>query len=279
MKLPNIVVRALAGAVFIGLLIGGILINEYTFAAVFSLLIGLILYEFYGLIEKSANIPISKMINVLGGILLFAGAFVYQSFPCSQHFLAFVPYIVYLLVLFIRELYLKRKNPVQSLSYSLFGQIYIALPLAMSNCLTFHSGNYNFVYILAVLVFIWVNDTFAYLTGMMLGKHRLFERISPKKSWEGFVGGAIFAMASSWFFYQFLQYTHSLSLFTWIGLAATVVIFGTWGDLIESLIKRTLGVKDSGIMIPGHGGILDRFDSTILAIPAAVLYLELIFLL
>lgn len=279
MKLPNIVVRALAGVVFIGLLIGGILINEYTFAAVFSLLTGLILYEFYGLIEKSANIPISKMINVLGGILLFAGAFIHQSFPGSQQFLAFVPYIVYLFVLFIRELYLKRENPIQSLSYSLFGQIYIALPLAMSNCLTFHSGKYYFVYILAVLVFIWVNDTFAYLTGMMLGKHRLFERISPKKSWEGFVGGAIFAMASSWLFYHFLQYTHSLSLSTWIGLAATVVIFGTWGDLIESLIKRTLGVKDSGIMIPGHGGILDRFDSTILAIPAAVLYLELIFLL
>lgn len=278
MKLPNIVVRALAGAVFVGLLVGGILMNEYTFVAVFTLLTGLILYEFYGLIAKSAKVSVSRIFNVAGGILLFVGAFVHQSISGPQSILAFVPYILYLLILFIRELYLKRENPIQSLAYSLLGQIYIALPLALSTCLTFDYGRYNFVYILAVLVFIWVNDTFAYLTGMMFGKHRLFERISPKKSWEGFIGGAIFAMASSWFFYHFLWYTHALSLFAWIGLAAVVVIFGTWGDLIESLLKRTLGVKDSGNMIPGHGGILDRFDSTILAIPAAVIYLELLIL-
>ncbi|MFT3995148.1 MAG: phosphatidate cytidylyltransferase [Dysgonomonas sp.] len=274
MKLPNIVVRILAGAVFVGLLLGGILINEYTFAVIFAAITGLCLYEFYGLIEKSANVPVSKILNVVGGMLLFLGGFAYQSI--QQLFLFFVPYIVYLLVLFIRELYMKRQDPIKSLAYSALGQLYIALPFTLTNSLSFSSGEYNYVYILAVLVFIWVNDSFAYLTGMAFGKHRMFERISPKKSWEGFAGGAIVATASSYAFYSLLASPHGLSLFQWMGFALLVVAFGTWGDLIESLLKRTLGVKDSGNMIPGHGGILDRFDSTILAIPIAVVYLQII---
>lgn len=270
MKLPNIVVRVLAGAVFIGLLLGGILINEYTFLVIFSLLIVLCLYEFYGLIEKAAKVPVIRTWNILGGFFVFLGGFYYCVYSASV--VAFVPYMIYLMVLFISELYMKRENPIQSLSYSLLGQIFIAGPLALTNYLVFayEPGSYHYVYILALLVTIWVNDTFAYLTGMAFGKHRLFERISPKKSWEGFVGGAIVAIASSLIFAHFFT---NLSTIAWLGFAAVVVVFGTWGDLFESLIKRTLGVKDSGNMIPGHGGILDRFDSTILAIPAVCVYL------
>jgi phosphatidate cytidylyltransferase len=273
LKLPNIVVRILAGAVFIGLLLGGILINEYTFLVIFSLLIVLCLYEFYGLIEKAAKVPVIRTWNILGGFFLFLGGFYYCVYSASV--VAFVPYMIYLMVLFISELYMKRENPIQSLSYSLLGQVYIAGPLALINYLvfTYEPGSYHYVYILALLVTIWVNDTFAYLTGMAFGKHRLFERISPKKSWEGFVGGAIVAIASSLIFAHFFT---NLSTIAWLGFAAVVVVFGTWGDLFESLIKRTLGGKDSGNMIPGHGGILDRFDSTILAIPAVCVYLLLI---
>lgn len=273
MKLPNFVVRVLAGAVFVGLLLGGILINEYTFISVFSLILVLTLHEFYGLVEKDAKVPIVRTWNIVGGFALFLGSYYYTAY--SSSILAFVPYIIYILILFISELYMKQQNPIQSLAYSLLGQIYIAAPFALTNYLVFayQPGNYHYVYVLALLVFIWVNDSFAYLTGMTFGKHRLFERISPKKSWEGFIGGAAVALASSLIFAHFFP---NLPAWAWIGFAAVTVVFGTWGDLFESLIKRTLGVKDSGNMIPGHGGILDRFDSTIIAIPAIFVYLVLI---
>ena len=276
MKLPNIVVRILAGAVFVSLLLGGILINQYTFVIIFSVLTALSLSEFYGLVEKDAKVPVIRTWNVLGGFFLFLGGFYYCAHEASV--IAFVPYMIYLLALFVSELYMKRQNPIQSLAYSLLGQVYIAAPFALTNYLVFayEPGSYHYVYILALLVFIWVNDSFAYLTGIAFGKHRLFERISPKKSWEGFIGGAAVAVASALIFAHFFA---NLSVFAWLGFAAVTVAFGTWGDLFESLIKRTLGVKDSGNMIPGHGGILDRFDSTILAIPAIFIYLQLITLL
>lgn len=273
MKLPNIIVRIIAGAVFVALLLGGILINEYTYAVIFSIVTALCLYEFYGLIERDAKVKVFKALNIIGGILLFWGAYFQQQHLCPD-ILSFSPYILFIIALFVSELYLKRENPLKSLAYSLLGQIYIAFPFALTNSLVFDPrGEYVYIYILAVLVFIWVNDSFAYLTGMLLGKHRLFERISPKKSWEGFIGGAIFAIASSLLFSHFAG---GIPTIAWMVFAALVVVFGTWGDLIESLMKRTLGVKDSGNMIPGHGGILDRFDSTILAIPAAVVYLAIV---
>lgn len=274
MKLPNIVVRILAGIVFVSLLIGGILINEYSFIVIFSAITGLSLYEFYGLINKNGRGPVSRLTNSLGGVILFLAAYLFFS---SSLLIGFTIYALFLLIVFIGELYLKKSDPIKALAYAALGQIYIAVPFALTNYLVFpyetSVGKYSHVFILAVFIFIWVNDSFAYLTGMMLGKHRMFERISPKKSWEGFAGGLVFAMIAAVIYSHF---THYLSLSAWIGFAAITVAFGTWGDLIESLIKRTFGVKDSGNMIPGHGGILDRFDSTILAIPAVFVYLEIL---
>ena len=273
MKLPNIVVRILAGAVFVGLLLGGILVNEYTYVIIFSIITALCLYEFYGLIEKAAKVSVSKVWNILGGVFLFLGAYCQLNYDCAG-ILAFSPYILFIITLFVSELYLKRENPLKSLAYSLLGQAYIALPFALANSLVFDStGGYVYIYLLALLAIVWIDDTFAYLTGMLFGKHRLFERISPKKSWEGFIGGAVFSIASSLIFSHFFG---EISTVGWIGFSLVIITFGTWGDLIESLMKRTLGVKDSGNMIPGHGGILDRFDSTIMAIPAAVIYLSIL---
>lgn len=269
MKLPNIVVRILAGTVFVGLLLGGILINQYTFLSIFILITLLSLYEFYGLIEKNAGVKISKLWGMGAGAVLVVASFLYFSTGVT---IGIALYIAFMMLIFVGELYLKREDPIKSLAYNVLGQIYIAVPFSLACYLAYahSSGDYHFLYILAVLVFIWVNDSFAYLTGMTFGKHRLFERISPKKSWEGFIGGAVFAMAASYAFYYFFG---ELSVLSWMGFAAVTVVAGTWGDLIESLLKRTLGVKDSGNMIPGHGGILDRFDSTLLAIPAVVVYL------
>ena len=270
MKLPNIVVRILAGAVFVALLIGGMIINEITYLVLFCLITGLALNEFYGLIQKSARAGLPKILGIASGIVLVCSFFLH-FFLCFS--LGFYVYILLFLVIFINELYRKRENPLKSLAYIVLGQIYIALPFSLAAYLIFWEapGIYSYTLLLAVFVFIWVNDSFAYLTGLTFGKHRLFERISPKKSWEGFIGGAVFATASSYLFYHFAGI---LPLPVWIGFALVVVAFGTWGDLVESLMKRTLGVKDSGNTIPGHGGLLDRFDSTILAIPAIVVYLK-----
>lgn len=278
MKLPNFIVRVLAGAVFVAILLAGLLANEFSFAGVFAIFAALSLYEFYDLMEKAGKVPLSKWGNAAGGTILFCSAFLYFS-GLLPSLLIFAPYIIYLQVLFVGELFLKKGNAVQSLAYSTLGQVYAALPFAMANILVFSfSENYTSLFLLAVLVLIWVNDSFAYLTGITLGRHKMFERISPKKSWEGFVGGTCFAVAASMAFYHF---TGLYTIPVWMGLAAVIVVSGTLGDLIESLIKRTLAVKDSGKIIPGHGGLLDRFDSTIFAIPAVVVYLlivhELIF--
>lgn len=277
MKLPNIITRIFSGIIFIVILIGGIFLNEYTFALVFAMVTSLCMWEFYGLVSSKTGLVLHRVFNISGALLLFGGSFFYASWGCSKQFsllLCIAPYLIYLLVLFISELYLKREDPLKSIAYSLLGQIYIALPFALVFEIGFALSSYVPIFMLAVLIIIWVNDTFAYLTGMCFGKHRLFERISPKKSWEGFIGGCIAAVMASIFFSFFYQ--SFLNIFEWIGFALVVVVFGTWGDLFESLIKRKLGVKDSGNMIPGHGGILDRFDSTIFAIPAIAIYLAVL---
>ena len=133
-----------------------------------------------------------------------------------------------------------------------------------------------------MFIFLWSSDSGAYVFGSWLGKHRLFPRISPKKSWEGSIGGGIVAILASQVIATFVPFAENLSptlcRLLWAGLAVLVVVFGTWGDLVESLLKRKLGIKDSGNILPGHGGMLDRFDSSLLAIPAAVIYLYTIML-
>jgi phosphatidate cytidylyltransferase len=165
--------------------------------------------------------------------------------------------------------------------------MYIALPFSLLNVLAFNatpegSVRFNTLLPLSIFIFLWVNDTGAYCVGSLLGRHKLFPRISPGKSWEGSIGGAVFVLAIAWLIGTYdntliLDGDNTgrgmLSVPAWLGLGLVVVIFGTWGDLVESLFKRTLGIKDSGNILPGHGGMLDRFDSSLLAIPAAVVYL------
>ena len=164
----------------------------------------------------------------------------------------------------------------------MLSQLYIALPFSMLNVLAFEQApngityQYNMQLPLCVFVFLWLNDTGAYCSGSLFGKHKLFPRISPAKSWEGSVGGAILVMivaAIIGYFSNTNCQMSQLSIIGWVGLGLIVVVFGTWGDLVESLFKRTLGIKDSGKIMPGHGGMLDRFDSSLMAIPASVVYL------
>ena len=173
----------------------------------------------------------------------------------------------------ILELYRKQTNPVHNWAYFILGQIFIALPFSLLNFILF-INDWQPLVLLSVFVTIWVNDTGAYLTGVTIGKHRLFERISPKKSWEGFIGGAVFALLSGYIFSLLIP---GIQLINWLIFSEIIVVFGTFGDLIESLMKRTVGVKDSGDLIPGHGGLLDRFDSMLLAAPVIFIYLSLLF--
>ena len=184
----------------------------------------------------------------------------------------FTVYLLYLTFRLVMQLYSQESSPLTNIAYSYMGQMYIALPLGlMSMYYTLPDGKFL---LLAMFIMIWLNDTGAFLVGSMIGKHKLFPRISPNKSWEGFIGGVVFAIASSFVFkYCFPSYFENISIFGLAGMGAVVGAFATWGDLVESLIKRTLGVKDSGKLLPGHGGILDRIDSLLLVIPASLLYL------
>jgi phosphatidate cytidylyltransferase len=179
----------------------------------------------------------------------------------------------------VSELYEKQQDPITHMAYIFLGQCYIALPVSVLNLIAFSgiaegTPVYNPLLILSLFIFIWVNDTGAYLVGILIGKHRLFERISPKKSWEGFFGGLLLTLAIS---LVFACFDKEVPWYHWTALSFVVVIFGTWGDLIESLIKRTLEVKDSGQSLPGHGGFLDRFDSLLLAVYAMLFYVQLFF--
>ena len=179
------------------------------------------------------------------------------------------------MLLFIAELYKTTGNPFQNIAITLLGICYIAVPFSLFNFLVFNHYNtsYSFGLLLCLFSFNWTNDTGAYLFGISLGKHRLFERISPKKSWEGAIGGALCVVGMAIFFSHILL---CISLANWIILGLLVSIFGVFGDLVESLLKRSLNIKDSGTFLAGHGGFLDRFDAVIFSTPVFFVYLHFI---
>lgn len=281
----NFIQRAITGIIFVGVLIGCILGGPISFSLLFALITALTIHEFGVIISKQPDVEINKPICMLAGVFLFFGFAYLGVMPGQTEIL--IPYLFLIIYLLVSELYLKKKNPLNNWAYAMMSQIYIALSFAMLNVLAYHSiGNegelsnyqvqYNPILPLSIFIFTWINDTGAYCTGMLFGKHRLFERISPKKSWEGSIGGGIVAIASS---FVFACYFPIMTWAEWAGLALVVVIFGTWGDLTESLLKRQLQIKDSGSILPGHGGMLDRFDSSLMAIPAGVIYLYALTLL
>lgn len=278
----NFIQRAITGIIFVGVLIGCILGGPISFSLLFALITALTIHEFGVIISKQPDVEINKPICMLAGVFLFFGFAYLGVMPGQTEIL--IPYLFLIIYLLVSELYLKKKNPLNNWAYAMMSQIYIALSFAMLNVLAYHSiGNegelsnyqvqYNPILPLSIFIFTWINDTGAYCTGMLFGKHRLFERISPKKSWEGSIGGGVFSIIAA---IVMAHYFPFMPISTWIGLALTVVIFGTLGDLTESLLKRTIGIKDSGNILPGHGGMLDRFDSTLMAVPAAVVYLYII---
>ena len=172
----------------------------------------------------------------------------------------------------LTELYRQGTIPFANIAYTLLGVIYVSGPFALLHIIAFSHGPYSYEIIMGILLILWANDTGAYLIGSSIGKHKLFKRISPHKSWEGVLGGAVLALFVS---YTIAGHFNIINLDTWLGIGGIVVVVGTYGDLVESMFKRSLKIKDSGNMIPGHGGLLDRFDSLLLASPCIVSFIKL----
>ena len=275
---PDIITRALSGAVFVVAVIGSILLHPYAYAVLMAGVVLWALLEFHNIINKD-RIHIGKYIDALFGVTLFSVSFFYaHGHITGKVFLLFIPLLTFL---FISQLYCKNHHSSRTIAYTLTGLIYIALPFSLCNGLVFPSGDSGFLnpdskyvpdILLGFFILLWTNDTFAYLTGIIFGKHRLFERISPKKSWEGFIGGLICTIALSLLVARCLPI---LPVYHWMAVATIIVVFGVYGDLVESLLKRNLKIKDSGRFLPGHGGILDRFDSVLLAAPMVFFYLKM----
>ena len=267
----NFVKRTLSGFFFVSLIIASILLSRFTFAPVFAFICGYTVFEFHKLSNNQPVINVNPWIASIGAVLFFLCSFLYAS--GTWHYPVYSIYGFYVILILILELYNKNKNPLHNWAYFVLGQVFIAIPFSLLNFILF-IDKWQPLILLSVFITIWVNDTGAYLIGVTFGKHRLFERISPKKSWEGFIGGALATLLSGYIFSLLIP---QICLINWLIFSEIIVIFGTFGDLMESLMKRTLNVKDSGDVIPGHGGLLDRFDSMLLAAPVIFIYLSFLF--
>lgn len=273
--MKNLIVRSITGVLFVAAIVVCFM-KSLAMEALFALITGLTIWEYTGLVNDIKGTQVNRFISTVAGVYFFlaVGGFCSGTIQTGA---VFIPYLLTVVYLFISELYLKTDNAIDDWAYTMLGQMYIALPFSTVNVLAFTNAPEGTLSVpLCVFIFLWANDTAAYCCGNLLGRHKLFPRISPGKSWEGSIGGAILVLAVAFgvgYYDTTGEVGTGYTIAQWMGLGLVVVVFGTWGDLVESLFKRTLGIKDSGTVLPGHGGMLDRFDSSLMAMPAAVLYL------
>ena len=278
-KTKNLIVRTITGVLFIAIMVSGFL-RPQAMVFLFSLITGLTIWEYCSLVNELKTVTVNRFIATVAGVYFFLAVAGINSGYIQTNGV-FVPYLLTIVYLFVSELYTRNENAIHDWAYTMLSQMYVALSFSMINVLAFRQapdGDIHYYYLLplSVFIFLWTNDTGAYCSGSLLGKHKLFPRISPAKSWEGSIGGALFVLIAAAVVSYLESQSNALSGLTivqWLGLGLVVTVFGTWGDLVESLFKRTLGIKDSGNILPGHGGMLDRFDSSLMAIPASVVYL------
>lgn len=273
--MKKIIQRTATGLIYIALLLAATLCSPYVFLTIFSIIVALGISEMLKLCtvnEKPALI--TTAIDIVGGVAFFISSFFKYASESGANDLLWIVCAIYILLRATVQLYDKKRNALRQLSASFMTMILVVFPMSLLSKLYFSNGHTT---LLACLIFIWMNDTGAFCIGSMIGRHRLFERISPKKSWEGFWGGVFFTIVSAVIIGSYFpDYFSAFSTMQWVGLAAVASVFATWGDLVESMAKRTAGVKDSGNILPGHGGMLDRIDSLLFVVPAVLIYIELV---
>jgi phosphatidate cytidylyltransferase len=266
--------RGITGLLYVAILVGALLLGPSFFYPVLLLFTVLSLNEFGDILKKSDLIVPSKWLMITAGTVFFISSVLH-----SIGFWQVAPYHVFpglVIIILVLELFKNKKYPIVNSAVTIFGVVYIAIPLSLLNYLSSYPGNsiheYTPVLVLGFFILLWTYDTFAFLTGISMGKNLLFERLSPKKTWEGAIGGFLFTLFSA---YLISLFTDFLPLLQWLIIGAIIALFATFGDLIESMFKRSLHLKDSGKVLPGHGGLLDRLDSVLVAAPAVFVYIEI----
>jgi len=268
--LSNLLKRSITGTIYLTLLIGSILLGKYTFSALFLAINVLALFEFFNIIANNKFFP-NKYLGIAIGSALFILAFVISSKMSNSRFYIFL--IPLLILLFCAEIYRNKHYPFVNIAITILGIVYISIPLSFLNYFVFpeiQQHKYTYEILLGYFILIWTNDTSAYIFGMTLGKHKLFKRVSPEKTWEGFIGGAVVTIIVACILPGAFNILNRIDF---IVLGFIVSIFGVAGDLAESLLKRSINLKDTGKILPGHGGILDRIDSVLLTSPLIFGYL------
>lgn len=271
----NFTERVLTSIVFVIVLIGAIIQSNFAASILFFVMIWLCQREFYNFFKPTEIKPL-RHVGIIGGLGFYSiSSLVTQTETQLTTFFFLIP-LIYLI--FVIELYRKKKHPIQNIATTILGIIYVAVPITLLHEIAYFSPDhfdtvYHYELLLGYFLMLWANDTGAYLVGRKFGKHKLFPSVSPKKTWEGSIGGAVLAMIVSYLnAYFFGEY----SLTVWMGMGLIIVLFGSWGDLVESLFKRSLKIKDSGTLLPGHGGVLDRFDGIFISAPMVYFYLRIL---
>ena len=265
--------RGISGIGCVLVTVAGLLVNKYLYAALVTFMMISMMSEFYRM-TMANRYRFSRMLAILAGLVLFALLFLWSAFSIPLQYLTFAMLPVFIVM--VNSLYVSDKHDFWRFSHIYAGLLYIAVPLALSNLIVFSDNVFNGVLMLCFFVIIWSSDVGGFVFGVTLGQKfgkKLFPEISPKKSWVGFWGGMFLAVVASIVmkYLGFLDYP----LIHCIILAIVMNVAGVYGDLFESQWKRCYDIKDSGHMIPGHGGMLDRYDSTLFAVPAGVMYLVL----
>lgn len=275
-KYNNLTQRIITGLLGSAGIIAAICFGPWTYFLVFLIITFFTLWEFYKLSGLDGMVPQKTFGTFLGVVIFSLSFFIEMEIISYRYYFLIFPLMafVYMIKLYKRF----ERKPFTNIAYTFLGLFYVAAPFALLNIAAFENGTYNYQIMFGCLFILWASDTGAYFAGTYLGKSKLFERISPKKSWEGFFGGALLAMAFAIglpYFFESIDQPSYLSLTNWIIVGLIIIIGGTFGDLVESLLKRSIEIKDSGDALPGHGGFLDRFDGLLISAPFIVAYIEI----
>ena len=267
--MKNFLIRTASGFVFVFVIVSLLIVHQTGMFVLFLLINILALIEFYNLSYKIKVLPY-KLPGVISGVIIYTLAYLVAIASIPREYLLFA--ILIIPMTGIIPLFYKASTVFKSWGPTLFGILYVSVPLSFLPFISYITGEYNYKIPLGIFIIIWLNDSFAYITGSLLGKTRIFPSVSPKKTWEGSIGGLVFSTAGAVALSAFLGI---LPLLHWLILTIVIVITAILGDLIESALKRNAGVKDSGFLMPGHGGTLDRFDSFLFSVPFVFIYLYL----